>query len=79
MLKQAVDHWHQVAPLLSKPENEEEFYALVEALDALLNIVGIVETHPLAGLTHQLGDLVSAYENEHLPIPMEMVVLLQLF
>ena len=55
--------------MLSKPENEEDFYALVEALDALLNIVGIVETHPLAGLTHQLGDLVYAYENEHLPIP----------
>lgn len=56
----------------------EEFiiYALVEALDALLNIVRNDETHPLAGLTHQLGDLVSAYENEHLPIPMEMVVLL---
>ena len=62
--------------MLSKPENEEEFYALVEALDELLDIVGDDETHPLMGLIHQLGDLVSAYENEHLPIPMEMVVLL---
>lgn len=62
--------------MLSKPENEEEFYALVEALDELLDIVGDDETHPLMGLIHQLGDLVSAYENEHLPIPTEMVVLL---
>lgn len=62
--------------MLSKPENEKDFHALVEALDELLDIVGDDETHPLAGLTHQLGDLVSAYENEHLPIPMEMVVLL---
>ncbi|PPC54009.1 transcriptional regulator, partial [Acinetobacter baumannii] len=23
MIKQAVDHWHYVAPLLSKPENED--------------------------------------------------------
>ena len=25
MIKQAVDHWHYVAPLLSKPENEDDF------------------------------------------------------
>ena len=54
--------------MLSKPENEDEFYALVEALDELLDIVGDDETHPLMGLIHQLGDLVSVYENEHLPI-----------
>ena len=68
MIKQAVDHWHYVAPLLSKPENEKDFHALVEALDELLDIVGDDETHPLMGLIHQLGDLVSVYENEHLPI-----------
>lgn len=69
MIKQAVDHWHYIAPLLTKPENEDDFNALVEALDELLDIVGDDETHPLMGLVHQLGDIVSDYENEHLPMP----------
>ncbi len=69
MIKQAVDHWHCVALLLSKPENEDDFHTLVEALDELLDTVGDDESHPLMGLTHQLGDLVSDYENEHLPMP----------
>ncbi|MHA3062005.1 helix-turn-helix domain-containing protein [Acinetobacter sp. ANC 4636] len=69
MIKQAVDHWHYIAPLLTKPENEDDFNTLVEALDELLDIVGDDETHPLMGLVHQLGDIVSEYENEHLPMP----------
>ena len=79
MIKQAVDHWHYVAPLLSKPENEDDFHTLVEALDELLDTVGDDESHPLMGLIHQLGDLVSDYENEHLPMPKGMAVLLWLF
>lgn len=69
MIKQAVDHWRYVAPLLSKPETEEDFNTLTEALDELLDIVGDDESHPLMGLILQLGDLVSAYEQEHLPMP----------
>ena len=69
MIKQAVDHWRYVAPLLTKPETKEDFNALVEALDELLDVVGDDETHPLMGLIHQLGDVVSAYENAHLPMP----------
>ena len=69
MIKQAVDHWHYVAPLLSKPENEDDFHTLVEALDELLDTVGDDESHPLMGLILQLGDLVSDYESEHLPMP----------
>ena len=57
MIKQAVDHWHYVAPLLSKPENEDDFHTLVEALDELLDTVGDDESHPLMGLIHQLGDM----------------------
>lgn len=69
MIKQAVDHWRYVAPLLSKPETKEDFNTLTEALDELLDIVGDDESHPLMGLILQLGDLVSAYEHEHLPMP----------
>ena len=69
MIKQAVDHWRYVSPLLTKPETKEDFDALVEALDELLDIVGDDETHPLMGLVHQLGNSVSEYEDKHLPMP----------
>lgn len=69
MIKQAVEHWHYVSPLLSKPENQEDFDALTKALDELLDVVGDDESHPLMGLIYQLGDLVSQYENEHIPMP----------
>lgn len=35
MIKQTVEHWHYVSPLLSKPDNQEDFNTLVEALDDL--------------------------------------------
>jgi len=69
MIKQAVDHWRYVAPLLSKPETTEDHRALTEALDELIDIVGDDESHPLASLMHQLGTLVLEYENEHMPMP----------
>ncbi|MFU8926046.1 helix-turn-helix domain-containing protein [Acinetobacter puyangensis] len=69
IIKQAVEHWHYVSPLLSKPNNQQDFNTLVEALDDLLDIVGDDESHPLMGLVHQLGDLVSEYENKHTPMP----------
>ena len=69
MIKQAVDHWRYVAPLLSKPESAEDHTALLEALDELVDIVGDDESHPLAGLMNQLGTLVLEHENEHMPMP----------
>lgn len=64
-----MNDWRYVAPLLSKPENKDDFDVIVEALDELIDQVGDDESHPLIGLIHQLGDLVSAYENEHMPMP----------
>lgn len=71
MIKQAVDHWHYISPLLTKLETKEDFDTLVEALDELLDIVGDDENHPLMGLVHQLGKSVSEYEDEHLPMPQD--------
>ena len=69
MIKQAIEHWHYVSPLLTPPENQDDFNTLIEALDQLLDIVGDNESHPLMGLINHLGDLVSDYENEKLPMP----------
>lgn len=69
LVKQASEHWRYVAPLLSKPVNEEDYDALVEALDELLAVVHDDENHPLASLASQLGDLIEAYDETRRPIP----------
>src|SRR5690606_30714779 len=62
LIKQACEHWRYVAPLLSKPTNEDDYDALVEALDELLALVGDDEDHPLAGLASRVGDMIEAYD-----------------
>ncbi|MCM2329916.1 MAG: helix-turn-helix domain-containing protein [Pseudomonas sagittaria] len=69
LIKQASEHWRYVAPLLSKPANEDDYDALVEALDELLGIVGDDEDHPLASLASHIGDLLEAYDEAHRPMP----------
>jgi HTH-type transcriptional regulator/antitoxin HigA len=69
LIKQACEHWRYVAPLLSKPANEEDYDALAEALDELLAIVGEDEDHPLANLAAHMGDLLEAYDELRRPLP----------
>jgi HTH-type transcriptional regulator/antitoxin HigA len=50
--------------------HSERDYAQVRAvMDALLDVVGNDEQHPLADLLDYLAEQVEAYENEHYPIP----------
>jgi HTH-type transcriptional regulator / antitoxin HigA len=69
LIKQAAEHWHHVAPLLNKPENEDEYDLLVNGLDELLDIIGEDEKHPLNRLAILIGDLIAAYDAEHRPMP----------
>lgn len=69
LLKQAAEHWRYVAPLLTPPQSEADYDALVEALDELLDEITGVEHHPLAALASQMGELVAAYDVAHYPIP----------
>jgi HTH-type transcriptional regulator/antitoxin HigA len=69
LIKQACEHWRYVAPLLNKPTSEDDYDALVEALDELLSVVGDDEDHPLASLVSQLGDMIEAYDELHRPLP----------
>ena len=69
LIKQACEHWRYVTPLLSKPTSEDDYDALVEALDELLTVVGDDEDHPLASLASQLGDMIEAYDELHRPLP----------
>ncbi|MBA3057629.1 MAG: transcriptional regulator [Gammaproteobacteria bacterium] len=74
-LAAAITHWAYVAPLLTPPTNEAQYQALVESLDALLDAGGSDESHALAGLTVAVGELVSAYEQHHYPMPAQMTAL----
>lgn len=69
LIKQACEHWRHVAPLLSKPTNEDDYDALIEALDELLGLVGDDEDHPLADLASRVGDMIEAYDELRRPLP----------
>ncbi|MCR4541788.1 hypothetical protein NUV89_25640 [Pseudomonas sp. 18.1.10] len=63
-LKLAIEHWPFVAPLLRKPQNEDDYDFLVEIIDQLLHITGEDEDHPLNGLLEIISDWVETYDLE---------------
>src|SRR5690554_711526 len=69
IVQQAAAHWRFVAPLLNAPETEDDYDALVAALDELLELVGDDEEHPLASLASHMGDLIEEYDDAHRPMP----------
>ncbi|NWL75384.1 transcriptional regulator [Pseudomonas taiwanensis] len=69
LLKQAVEHWRYVAPLLTPPHTEADYDVLVESLDELLDEIASTENHPLAVLASQMGDLIAAYDAKHYVMP----------
>lgn len=69
IVQQAAAHWRFVAPLLTAPAWEDDYDALVAALDELLELIGDDEEHPLASLASHMGDLIEAYDDAHRPMP----------
>lgn len=69
ILKQATEHWHFVEPLLTPPQTEAQYDALVAMLDELLDSIDGAEVHPLRSLAAVIGELISAYDAEHYAIP----------
>jgi HTH-type transcriptional regulator/antitoxin HigA len=59
--------WPALAPVLFVPHSETEFERLVALLDALIDVVGEDESHPLASLMEVIGVLIERYEDEHVP------------
>ncbi|WP_456378871.1 helix-turn-helix domain-containing protein [Thiolapillus sp.] len=60
-----ISQWDVVGQVLSPPANQAEYDALVERMDALLDHLGEDEDHPLNGLLHLMGDLVTEYDSQH--------------
>ena len=71
-LSTALMHWNYISPLLTPASNEVEYQALIESLDVLLDKGAADESSPLAGLACMVGDLISAYEQKHYPMPEAM-------
>jgi HTH-type transcriptional regulator / antitoxin HigA len=65
---QTAEHlWPSLSTLLFVPHTEQEYVHLVQILDALIDVVGEDEAHPLASLMDVLGVLIQEYENQHVP------------
>lgn len=64
-MQAVVDHWALMAPVLSPLKSAAEYDALVERMEALMDHIGDTEGHPLTGLLHLMGDLVSEYDTKH--------------
>lgn len=66
-LAQAIKYWHAVEPLLQSPKNHKGYNQQVKQLDALLDIVGSNENHPLITLVDALSERIAQYEAKHFP------------
>lgn len=69
--QQLVQAWDTLQSLIpvSPIRNERQYDQAVEKLNALLDIVGDNEAHPLYNLLDTLGILIHAYEESHYPAP----------
>jgi HTH-type transcriptional regulator/antitoxin HigA len=59
--------WPTLTELLFVPHTDEEYQRLVSILDALIDVVGENEEHPLASYMEVVGVLVEKYEDEYVP------------
>lgn len=66
-VQQIAQVWPSVTKVLFVPHTEAEYQQLVTVLDALIDVVGEDETHPLASLMEVVGVLIEKYEDEHVP------------
>jgi len=66
----AVDAWRNLQQHipLSAIHTEQQYERAIEALDTLLDATNNDENHPLAEMVETLGELIHAYEEDHLPM-----------
>lgn len=77
-VESAIAHWQYVEPLLRPVSTEDEYQDAVAALDAVLDVGGADESHPLAGLAGQLGERVADWERrDSMPAPADGVAMLR--
>lgn len=57
-----------LSELLRRPEDEDDYDALVSAIDELLEITGDDESHPLMSLVDIIGDWIEEWDRTHHPM-----------
>jgi HTH-type transcriptional regulator/antitoxin HigA len=62
LIKQAIEDWPFVSPLVCKPETERDYAVLVQTLDELLDHIRGDESNPLMSLMEIIGDWIEAYD-----------------
>lgn len=68
LIRTVAEHWEFVSPLLRKPKTEEDYDALVRAVDELLEMTGDEESHPLMSLVEIIGDWIEEWDHTHHPM-----------
>ena len=66
-MQKAVKVWPSLSNILFVPHTNQEYQALVDLLDNLVDEVGEDEKHPLASLMEIVGVLIEKYEDEYVP------------
>ncbi len=66
-IQTAEQDWSALASVVFVPHSESEYQRLVRLLDALIDVAGENENHPLASLMEVVGVLIEKYEDEHVP------------
>jgi HTH-type transcriptional regulator / antitoxin HigA len=61
-VREALNAWPAVEPILSVPRTDAQYTRLVKLLDQLIDEVGENESHPLASLMEIIGVLIEKYE-----------------
>jgi len=66
----AVKAWHNLQHYIPffAIHSQSQYEQALEALDSLLDATNNDEDHPLADMLEALGELIHAYEEEHLPM-----------
>ncbi len=66
-MQKAAKVWPSISDILFVPHSEQEYRAMVDLLDSLIDEVGEDEKHPLASLMEVVGVLIEKYEDEKIP------------
>ena len=61
----AIKHWRHISPVIHEPQNADDYDKLSKLLDALLDMVGVDESHELIGLVDVISHMVAIYDEEH--------------
>ena len=56
--------WPSIKSIFSVPHSEDEYQALVNTLDSLVDEVGNDQDHELAPVMETIGNLIETYENQ---------------